>query len=84
MDPRRSETARAADEHVFVRPGTDAFVLLAMVQTLAAEQKIDLGRLAPHCEGLDDLIEATKSFTPERAEKVSGVSAETIRRLARD
>lgn len=84
MDPRRTETARVADEHVFVRPGTDAFVLLAMVQTLAADEKIDLGRLAPYCEGLDELVAATKSFTPERAATISGVEADTIRRIARE
>ena len=35
LDPRRTETAKAASEHHFVRPGTDAFVLLAMVQVLS-------------------------------------------------
>ena len=84
MDPRRTETARVADEHVFVRPGTDAFVLLAMVSTIAAEEKIDLGRLEPHCAGLEELVAATHGFTPERAAAISGVPADTIRRLARE
>lgn len=84
MDPRRTETARAADEHVFVRPGTDAFVLLAMVHTLAQDEKVDLGRLEPWCEGLDALVEATRDFTPERAATVTGVPADTIVRLAHE
>src|SRR3954453_13285168 len=41
LDPRRTETAKVADEHFFVRPGTDAVVLLAMVHTLLEEGLAD-------------------------------------------
>jgi len=81
LDPRRTETAKAADEHHFVRPGTDAFVLLAMLHTVFAE---GLARPPEYVDGLDVVEAAVQPFTPERAEAVSGVAAEVIRGLARD
>ncbi|RJS44888.1 molybdopterin-dependent oxidoreductase [Nocardioides cavernaquae] len=79
LDPRRTETAKVADEHVFVRPGTDAWVLLALLHTL-----IDSGLTNPPewVDGLDTVAEAVKEFTPEHAEAMSGVPAATIRRIA--
>jgi anaerobic selenocysteine-containing dehydrogenase len=81
FDPRRTETAQVATEHHFVRPGTDAWVLLAMLQTLFAE---GLTRPAPYVDGLDRVAEAVADFTPEVAERASGVPAETIRRIGRE
>ncbi len=81
VDPRRTETARVADEHVFVRPGTDAVVLLAMLHVLFAEE---LTHPAAYVDGVDRVREAVTDFTPEHAEAVSGVPADTVRRLARE
>ncbi|HSE72760.1 MAG TPA: molybdopterin-dependent oxidoreductase [Nocardioidaceae bacterium] len=81
FDPRRTETAKVADEHHFVRPGTDAAVLLAMLHTLFAE---GLTTAAEYVDRLDVLAEAVAPFTPERAEAVSGVPADVVRRTARD
>ncbi|MFC7485809.1 molybdopterin-dependent oxidoreductase [Knoellia sp. CPCC 206453] len=81
LDPRRTETAAVADEHHFVRPGTDATVLLALVHVVLAE---GLARPAAHVDGLEDLRIAIADFTPELAESVSGVTAQAIRELARD
>ncbi len=50
FDPRRTETAKVADEHVFVRPGTDAVVLLAMLHVLFAD---GLTRPAAYVDGVD-------------------------------
>jgi anaerobic selenocysteine-containing dehydrogenase len=81
LDPRRTETAKAADEHHFVRPGTDAFVLLAMLHTVFAE---GLSRAPEYVDRLDVVAAAVATFTPERAERASGVPAEVVRGLARD
>jgi anaerobic selenocysteine-containing dehydrogenase len=88
IDPRRTETARAADEHVFVRPGGDAWVLLSMVRELLRGATDDdtirtsIGALADHCDGLPHLRDAVEVFTPERAASHSGVPADRIRALA--
>jgi anaerobic selenocysteine-containing dehydrogenase len=81
FDPRRTETAKVATEHVFVRPGTDAWVLLAILNTLFAE-----GLTTPpnYVDGLDVVATAVRPFTAERAESASGVDAATIRRVARE
>jgi anaerobic selenocysteine-containing dehydrogenase len=84
VDPRRSETAARADEHVFIRPGGDAAFLLGMLHTLFAEERVDLGRLAAFTNGLEEVRARVASFSPERAAATCGVPAETIRRLARE
>ncbi|QKG53915.1 molybdopterin-dependent oxidoreductase [Hymenobacter sp. BRD67] len=84
IDPRRTETAAHADEHHFIRPGTDVFLLLAMTQVLFAESLVRLGRLAEFTDGLAELQAAVAAFTPERAAGITGVEAATIRRLARE
>ena len=81
FDPRRTETAKVATDHHFVRPGTDAWVLLAMLQTLFAE---GLTNPPAYADGLDEAERAIADFTPEEAERVSGVSADTIRQVARE
>lgn len=81
VDPRRTRTAETSDEHFFVRPGTDPFLLLGIVHTLLAE---DLATVTLDVEGLDELRALTAEFTPEVAEKVCGVPAADIARLARE
>jgi anaerobic selenocysteine-containing dehydrogenase len=81
VDPRRTETAKVADEHVFVRPGTDAYVLLAMLHVLFED---DLASAPAYADGIEAVRLAVAPFTPERAEAASDVPAETVRRLARD
>ena len=81
FDPRRTETAKVATEHHFVRPGTDAFVLLAMVAVILDEGLVSL---PSYVDGLDAVRAAVAPFTPERAEAMSGVPAGVVRRVARE
>ncbi|MFA5121442.1 molybdopterin-dependent oxidoreductase [Zavarzinia sp.] len=83
VDPRRTETAKVASEHHFIRPGSDAMVLLAMVHVLFDEGLADAGRLAEVTRGLDAVRAALSPVTPERAAVASGLDAGTIRALAR-
>jgi anaerobic selenocysteine-containing dehydrogenase len=84
VDPRRTETAQAADQHVPIRPGMDALLLAALLHTLFAEELARPGRLGPLLDGLDDVRHALEPFAPERVAAATGVPAETIRQLARD
>ncbi|MFA6577072.1 MAG: molybdopterin-dependent oxidoreductase, partial [Nocardioides sp.] len=81
VDPRRTETAKVATAHHFVRPGTDAVVLLAMLHVLFAE---GLTTPPPYVDNVARVEQLVAEFTPERAEPLSGVPAETIRQLTRD
>lgn len=81
LDPRRTETAKVADEHLFVRPGTDAVVLLAMLHVLFAD---GLVRPAPYVDGVERVRDLVADFTPEYAESVSGVAAADLRRITHE
>ena len=81
IDPRRTETAKVATDHHFVRPGTDAVVLLAMLNVLFEEGLTTAPEYADH---VDRVAELVADFTPERAEPVSGVPAAVIRQLTRE
>jgi len=81
LDPRRTETAKVASEHHFIRPGSDAHVLLAMLHVLFDEE---LTTPPSYVDGLDAAAGAVAEFTPEAAEAASGIPADEIRRLARE
>jgi anaerobic selenocysteine-containing dehydrogenase len=83
VDPRRSETARVADEHIFIQPGTDALFLLGLLHEVCAAG-IDLGRIANSVKNADRIIDIAKAHPPERSEAITGVSANTVERLARE
>ncbi len=80
LDPRRTETAERADRHIFVRPGTDAILLLAMIHVICEEK---LYRLTRPVTGEMQLGFAAAAWTPERASAITGVPAGDIRDLAR-
>ncbi len=84
IDPRRTETAQRASEHHFLRPGTDALLLLAMVETLFAEDRVRLGAAAGRVRGLDQVRALAAQFPAERVADRCGIAAATIRRLARE
>jgi len=84
MDPRRSETAEVADEHHFIAPGSDTFFLFALTNVLFEEELTDLGRLAEFTDDVERVRELAVRFTPEIVAEVTGVPAETTRRIARE
>lgn len=82
VDPRRSETAAMADQHLFVRPGNDAALLLGLLNTLFEE---GLTRESPlPVNGLEQVKQAIAPFTAESMAARCGVAAVEIRQLARD
>jgi len=80
VDPRRTETAAIADQHLPIRPGTDALLLLAMIQVIFEEKR---DRPLPSADGLQQLREAVAGFPPERVAERTGIPAPVIRDLAR-
>jgi anaerobic selenocysteine-containing dehydrogenase len=81
IDPRRTETAKVADEHHFVRPGTDAALLLAMLHVIFAE---NLDRPIANQAGISALRELAARYSPQRVSGFVGMAEEEIRRVARD
>jgi anaerobic selenocysteine-containing dehydrogenase len=84
VDPRRTRTAREADEHHFIRPGTDALLLFALVHTLFDEGLAELGGLADHVAGLDEVRELAAGLAPEAVAGACAIAAPEIRRMARE
>ncbi|NNA57058.1 molybdopterin oxidoreductase family protein [Pseudomonas koreensis] len=82
VDPRRSETAAIADQHLFVRPGGDAALLFGLLNTLFSEG-LTRGSHLP-VEGLDEVRAAVATFTAEAMSPLCAVPAAQIRQLARD
>lgn len=82
IDPRRSETANVADEYHAIRPGFDAALILAMLNTIFAEGLA--AELPSYIKGVEELKAAVAEFKPEAVEQGSGIAAGTIRQMARD
>jgi anaerobic selenocysteine-containing dehydrogenase len=83
IDPRRTDTAKAADQHFFIRPGADVYFLLGLAHTIFQEDLAKLGRLEKHVAGLAEVKAAVQEFSPERVAQRCGIAADTIRDLAR-
>lgn len=83
VDPRRTETGKLADEFHFIRPGTDALLLMAMVHTLFDENLVNLGHAEHWTKDVDLLRLASLAFTPEAVSEHTGLGADDIRELAR-
>ncbi|MFT5434004.1 MAG: anaerobic selenocysteine-containing dehydrogenase [Myxococcota bacterium] len=82
VDPRRTQTAVAADAHHFIRPGTDVFFLLALLHELLGDGK-RLGRWAEDALGLDQLRRACAPYSPEAVAMRTGMPADSARVIAR-
>jgi anaerobic selenocysteine-containing dehydrogenase len=83
VDPRRSETARLADRHLFIKPGTDALFLFALVHVLFEEDLVSLGRLAEFTRGVETLRDLSREFAPERVAAATGIAPDAVREVAR-
>ncbi len=86
VDPNFTETAQKADEWVPINPGTDGALALAMAHVIIEEKLHDEGFVNQYCEGFNGYRDHLNSngYTPEWAEPITGVSADTTRRLARE
>ncbi|WP_188187803.1 molybdopterin-dependent oxidoreductase [Nonomuraea sp. SYSU D8015] len=81
FDPRRTESAGLADEHHFIRPGTDVVLIMAMVRLILDEGP---ARPAGYVDGLREVRDHLEEYTPERAASITGVPANTIKRISHD
>ncbi|MEV6222300.1 molybdopterin-dependent oxidoreductase [Nocardia fluminea] len=81
VDPRETRTAALADQHLFIRPGSDAYLLFGIVHTLFEE---GLTTVRVDVAGLGELRAAALDFPPEAVAERTGIPAATIRALARE
>lgn len=83
LDPRRTETAQAATQHLPLRPKSDLEVLYAVAHVLIREGWIDRAYIDAHTEGFDEFAAHVAAFPPERAAQASGLSVDALEGLAR-
>jgi anaerobic selenocysteine-containing dehydrogenase len=83
IDPRRTETAELADVHLRVKPGTDAWLLAALVATLVQEDLCAPDWLAAHATGLDDVLRAFAAVPVARYAAIAGIDEAAVRATAR-
>ncbi len=83
VDPRRTETAKVAGEHHFIRPNTDPFFYLSFLSELERQGGINRERAAQQAEGIDEVLALARPWTPERTAEVTTIAPEALREMVR-
>ncbi len=84
LDPRFTKTAAKASEWLPIRPGTDLAFHLALLAILINEKLYDVAFVSEHTVGFEQLAKEVSRYTPEWAAQITGISAETITRIAHE
>ena len=84
IDPVKTRTAREADWHIPIRPGTDAALAMAMMNVIISEDLIDREYVENYTVGFEELRERVQAYSPERVADITAISAQDIRTLARE
>ena len=82
IDPRRTETSAKVGEHIFIKPGTDVYLLLAMLHVITHEKSFSTSYADKYASGVNEFINNAKLWSPERVENLTGISATKIRQIA--
>ena len=84
IDPIKTRTAREADWHIPIRPGTDAALALGLMHVIIAEDLVDRDYVAQYTTGFDALKARVADYPPEKVAAITGIKAEDISKLARE
>jgi anaerobic selenocysteine-containing dehydrogenase len=84
IDPVRTRTAKAADWHIAIKPGTDGALALGMMNVIIAEGLVDHDYVEKYTLGFDELKARAADYPPERVAGITGIPADDIRKLARE
>jgi formate dehydrogenase len=83
VDPRRTETAKVAGEHVAIRPNTDVFFYLSFLRELLETTAIDRARVDQHMTGFEEVCRVAEAWPPERTAEVTRIPPDTLRAMVR-
>jgi anaerobic selenocysteine-containing dehydrogenase len=84
IDPYRSLTAEKCDQHIALKPGTDAALALGMINVLIADGLVDTDYIERYTEGFDELKARAASYPPDRVAGICGITADEVVALARE
>ncbi|NOY47391.1 MAG: molybdopterin-dependent oxidoreductase [Chlorobi bacterium] len=82
VDPRFTETSKIANKHHFIKPGADAFLLLALIHVVFDKDLTKQGHLQDHLNSWNTIKELVKDYPPEKVAKIVGIDTEEITALA--
>ena len=85
IDPRKTETAKIADQHIFIKPATDVYLLLAILNEILHENNSNrFANLPINNDAITELKSAIQAYTPESVSSITGIPTETIKNLVND
>lgn len=84
IDPRKTETASLLGEHIFIRPDTDIYLMMAMLNSIISKNLYDTSIVSQYTKGFDDLKGLVSKYPAEKASKITGVDEDEIEQLAKD
>ena len=84
IDPRYTETAEVADQHIYIKPGTDAYMLMSWVNEIFANDWVTLGHLDGLVDGIEWIRDVAAEYPAEKTAAVTGVDADVLQALVRD
>jgi len=84
IDPRRTETAKLADEHCFIQPGTDVYFLIGIIQEIIKNGWIKQGHLDSVTKNLDEFLTSIPDIELETISSITGISSANIQRIAKE
>jgi anaerobic selenocysteine-containing dehydrogenase len=83
IDPVRTRTAKQADMHIAIKPGTDGALAMGMIHVITQERLYDANYVGKHTVGFVELKERAAEYTPERVAEICGISTDEVQMLAR-
>ncbi|MEP2025096.1 MAG: molybdopterin-dependent oxidoreductase [Reichenbachiella sp.] len=83
IDPRYTETSAKSDQHLFIRPGSDVFMLLSMLHILFEENLVKLGRFEKHLKGYEEIRQVANAYAPENTATITGIDSKVLIDLTR-
>jgi len=81
IDPRRTETAKVAGEHIFIKPGTDVFFYLSFLNEVVKQNGIKDDHVQQHMTGLDEVLDYAAEWTAEKTAPVTGITSDQLKQL---
>lgn len=84
VDPRKTETARVAGQHLFIRPSTDVFFYLSFLHELLKQNGVDSRFVQDHTSGIESIKNVVKDWSPEKTELVTGIKAIDLKEMVSD
>ncbi|MEM7102429.1 MAG: molybdopterin-dependent oxidoreductase [Bacteroidota bacterium] len=83
VDPRKTETAKVAGKHIFIRPNTDVFFFLSFLNELITLNGIDSKKVETHMKGFETVVELAKQWPAEKTAEVTQIPAEALREMVK-